>query len=645
MRKLILLLAVTMVIATIVSTDASLTSAAPTTQVDAAATLDDLFAQIADSMPGFGGVFFDDEGTQSMYLVDPAQRSRAEVAVPNAECEAGPCGMPVLVIHGWEDSCAAWVGQGRLVDWLKANVPAYAECFSYEYTKGAKKAAEKLRDQIAGFKQRAGVAPEDKIDLVGFSFGGLVARHYIEKLGGNEHVSNLVMLGTPNKGAWPARLLSFWNWLRGHRDRAVSQMRPSSKFLRRLNDDFQQPTAEYFVIAGTADHAFFYWDKLAGNENDCIVKVKSARGVNFPMATAELRHEPRCGRPLVSGTPVPNMVEDKIISFQLVASGLIGTLAPEELAVQTVGQFPAEVLDSPAVGIDADTISTDEVNDHHTARVNPTAGNANFVLTWGGSSELRLSLIDPNGVEISGSGPSITYTPAYPFFNAMVESYEVEMPKAGDWTLRVEGVDAAEEEYQVVTFLEGDSLSSITTQYTETDEDSYGKDDTITISTTVVQDSKALTGAYVLANVERPDNTSQVMTLFDDGSGGDLAANDGVYTGLFSDTSQGGSYLIRTIACWPLDCQDGEFRRDDILIVDVMGSTPTPTPIPPPTPGDGPVGGSVAEIPDSVRARLEASGDSGTSVGVLAGAIAGAVLVGTVTFGGAAWYLRRRRTG
>lgn len=55
------------------------------------------------------------------------------------------------------------------------------------------------------------------------------------------------------------------------------------------------------------------------------------------------------------------------------------------------------------------------------------------------------------------------------------------------------------------------------------------------------------------------------------------------------------------------------------------------------------VGGNVGEIPDSVRARLEASDTSGSNGGVLAGAVAGAIAVSAITLGGAAWYLRRRR--
>ena len=51
-----------------------------------------------------------------------------------------------------------------------------------------------------------------------------------------------------------------------------------------------------------------------------------------------------------------------------------------------------------------------------------------------------------------------------------------------------------------------------------------------------------------------------------------------------------------------------------------------------------PVGG-IAELPDAAGTPLETPGSSGPSAGVVA-----AIAAGTVTFGGAAWYARRRFT-
>ena len=60
-------------------------------------------------------------------------------------------------------------------------------------------------------------------------------------------------------------------------------------------------------------------------------------------------------------------------------------------------------------------------------------------------------------------------------------------------------------------------------------------------------------------------------------------------------------------------------------------------------PEDG-VGG-IAELPAVAGQPLEVSDSSGPGAGVMAGAIASAVVVGSVTLGGAALYVRRRRYG
>lgn len=75
----------------------------------------------------------------------------------------------------------------------------------------------------------------DRVDLVGHSQGGLVARQYVKFNGGADHVRNLVGLGTPNRGTLTALIPSA---LGVGEDGAVAfdQMVPGSDFLRALNE-------------------------------------------------------------------------------------------------------------------------------------------------------------------------------------------------------------------------------------------------------------------------------------------------------------------------------------------------------------------------------------------------------------------------
>jgi triacylglycerol lipase len=65
-------------------------------------------------------------------------------------------------------------------------------------------------------------------DLLGFSMGGLVARHYLQRRGGLPQVRKFVTLSTPHHGT---------HWARFHWGAGTAQMRRGSAFLQDLNAD------------------------------------------------------------------------------------------------------------------------------------------------------------------------------------------------------------------------------------------------------------------------------------------------------------------------------------------------------------------------------------------------------------------------
>lgn len=84
-----------------------------------------------------------------------------------------------------------------------------------------------LAGQVADFVE-SHYAKEQKIDLVGFSMGGLICRYYLQRMGGLDHVERFVCLSGPNHGSVLAWLLP---------NAGCRQMRPGSAFLRDLNSD------------------------------------------------------------------------------------------------------------------------------------------------------------------------------------------------------------------------------------------------------------------------------------------------------------------------------------------------------------------------------------------------------------------------
>ena len=61
--------------------------------------------------------------------------------------------------------------------------------------------------------------------MIGFSMGGLVARHYLQQLGGAKRCQRLITISSPHRGTLTA-------WL--HPSKGAQQMRPGSSFLNDL---------------------------------------------------------------------------------------------------------------------------------------------------------------------------------------------------------------------------------------------------------------------------------------------------------------------------------------------------------------------------------------------------------------------------
>ncbi len=91
--------------------------------------------------------------------------------------------------------------------------------FNYKSSEGIERGAIALRDYLRRHV-RGG-----RIDLVCHSLGGLVARLYIQELGGERRVDHCVTLGTPHEGTYNAYWVA---------SRVGQELRPDSPLLERL---------------------------------------------------------------------------------------------------------------------------------------------------------------------------------------------------------------------------------------------------------------------------------------------------------------------------------------------------------------------------------------------------------------------------
>ena len=132
---------------------------------------------------------------------------------------------PVILVHGIADTARS---MERLARHLRADG---WEPHALSLTpNGGQVGLDVLAKQIDAYVERT-FAPGQKIDLVGFSMGGLVGRFYVQRLGGGARVGRLITIATPHRGTRLAHLLP---------NSACRQMRPGSAFLRDLATDSDQ---------------------------------------------------------------------------------------------------------------------------------------------------------------------------------------------------------------------------------------------------------------------------------------------------------------------------------------------------------------------------------------------------------------------
>ncbi|MFJ9663869.1 esterase/lipase family protein [Streptomyces sp. NPDC101219] len=161
----------------------------------------------------------------------PASESTAQLPA-----EAKP---PVVLLHGFIDNRSVFLLLRRS---LAQHGRQQIESLNYSpLTCDIRTAAELLGRHIEEVCARTG---SRQVDVVGHSLGGLIARYYVQRLGGDARVRTLVTLGTPHSGTRVAPL--------ANAHPIVRQMRPGSEVLKELT----------LPAPGCRTHFVAFWSDL-----------------------------------------------------------------------------------------------------------------------------------------------------------------------------------------------------------------------------------------------------------------------------------------------------------------------------------------------------------------------------------------------
>lgn len=129
-------------------------------------------------------------------------------------------GTPILLVHGMGDNRSVFTVLRRS---LRRCGFGQVRTLNYSvFTSDVRTAADSLGRAVDAACAQTGY---ERVHVVAHSLGGVVARYYVQRLGGDDRVHTLVTLGSPHGGTRSARLLPL---------RLCRQLTPGSELLAEL---------------------------------------------------------------------------------------------------------------------------------------------------------------------------------------------------------------------------------------------------------------------------------------------------------------------------------------------------------------------------------------------------------------------------
>jgi triacylglycerol lipase len=173
---------------------------------------------------------------------------------------------PILLVHGIIDNHVIFTVMERAL-----RRRGFQTLSAYDYgllTHNIPRAAVRLGEAI---EKLSAVTAYERIHVIGHSLGGLIARYYVQRLGGDNHVHTLVTLGTPHQGtqlAWAAPLLPL-----------VRQLTPSSPLIQELAQPAAGCRTRFIAFHSDIDHLVVPGRNAQMEHPDLNVRNIAVRGV------------------------------------------------------------------------------------------------------------------------------------------------------------------------------------------------------------------------------------------------------------------------------------------------------------------------------------------------------------------------------
>jgi triacylglycerol lipase len=174
-------------------------------------------------------------------------------------------GTPILQLHGMIDNRAIFALLTR-----KLRGHGFHRVVTLNYspvTNDIRVAAQELAGEIEALVARTGF---ERIHVVGHSLGGLIARYYVQRLGGDARVHTLVTLGTPHQGSFAAHLVPA---------KLGRQLRPGSDLFAELSNPARGCTTRHVAFWSDLDQLILPHDNARLVHPDLHVRNVLVHGV------------------------------------------------------------------------------------------------------------------------------------------------------------------------------------------------------------------------------------------------------------------------------------------------------------------------------------------------------------------------------
>jgi pimeloyl-ACP methyl ester carboxylesterase len=174
-------------------------------------------------------------------------------------------GTPILLVHGMVDNRSIFT---LLRLGLRRRGFGRVTSMNYSpFTADVRVAAAQLAEEVEALVAETGY---ERIHVVGHSMGGLIARYYVTRLGGDERVHTLVTLGTPHQGTYTA-----YGW----HNQLTRQLRPGSGLMRELEQPVPDCRTRFVVYWSDLDQMVFPQRNAALNHPDLSARNIDLHGV------------------------------------------------------------------------------------------------------------------------------------------------------------------------------------------------------------------------------------------------------------------------------------------------------------------------------------------------------------------------------